>query len=157
VPNQGATVSFVIVDVLVDGLMTNGERSVYPQVVGDLLWAPVLVEQSDDLFPAAQREVKAAARAAPPCRCITVGQIRTIPAIYEFFVALNFSTDSAGGALESTGNLGVGAPAYPKLSDVVPFVLEILSIVVDGKSRASSSIIRFWGVSRRRLVRDRSL
>ena len=49
--NESAAVSLVIVDVLVDGLVTEGEGSVNPQVVGDLLWTPIQFQQSDDVFP----------------------------------------------------------------------------------------------------------
>ncbi len=42
--NESAAVSLVVVDVLVDGLVAEGEGSVNPEVVGDLLWTPVLLQ-----------------------------------------------------------------------------------------------------------------
>ena len=42
--NESASFSLVLVDVLVDSLVTDGERAVHPQVVGDLLWTPILFQ-----------------------------------------------------------------------------------------------------------------
>ena len=48
---QSASAPLLIVDVLVDGLVAYGEGSVDPEVVGDLLGAQVLFQQSDDVIP----------------------------------------------------------------------------------------------------------
>ena len=49
--DEGASASFVIVDVLVDGLVADGEAAVHPQEIGNLLWAPVQLQESNDVFP----------------------------------------------------------------------------------------------------------
>lgn len=42
--NESASVSLVLVDELVDGLVADGEGPMNPEVVGDLLGAPVLFQ-----------------------------------------------------------------------------------------------------------------
>ena len=106
--NESASISLVIVDVLVDGLVTEGEGSVNPQVVGDLLWTPVQFQQSDDVFPEVRGEMKAASFAFPSGGCIAVGQIRSILTVDELLVALKFPGDRTRGTLESPGNIGFG-------------------------------------------------
>ena len=128
--NENAAVSLVIVDVLVDGLVTDDKGSVNPEVVGDLLWAPVLFEQSDDVFPEVGGEVEAASLASSSGSRIAVGQVGAILAIDELLVALKFPTNGTGGALESAGNIGFGLAAYPKLGDVVPFILRELVVSI---------------------------
>jgi hypothetical protein len=92
--NESAAISLVLVDVLVDRLVTHGEGSVESQVVGDLLWAPVLLHQRSDDFPKLRGQVEAASLAFPPSRRIAVGQIRTVPTIDKFLIAFKFATDS---------------------------------------------------------------
>jgi hypothetical protein len=126
--NESAAISLVIVDVLVDGLVTEREGSVNPQVVGDLLWTPVQFQQSDDVFPEAGGKMKAAPFAFPSGGCIAMGQICTILAVDELFVALKFPADSTRGTIESPGNIGFGDAPYPKLGDMIAFVLRELSV-----------------------------
>jgi len=126
--NESAAISLIIVDVLVDGLVTEGEGSVNPQVVGDLLWTPVQFQQSDDVFPEVGGEMKATSFASPSGGCIAVGQIRTILAVDELFVAFEFPADRTWGTIESPGNIGFGRAAYTKFGDVVPFIVRELSI-----------------------------
>ena len=92
--DQGASASLVLVDVLVDCLVTDGEGSVDSQVVGDLFRAPVLLQQSNDAFPKVRGQVEAASLALPSSRCIAVGQVRTVSTINKFLVAFKFPTDS---------------------------------------------------------------
>lgn len=126
--NESASISLVLIDELVNSLVTEGEGSVNPEVVGDLLWTPVQFQQSDDVFPEVGGEMKAASFASPSGGCIAVGQIRTIFPVDELFVALKFPADSTGGTLESPGNIGLGRAAYTKLCDVVPFFVRELSV-----------------------------
>ena len=93
VRDERASASLVIVDVLVDGFVTDGEGSVESQVVRDLFWAPVLLHQRSDDFPETRGQVEAASLALPPSCCVAVGQIRTVPTIDEFLVAFKFPTD----------------------------------------------------------------
>ena len=58
--DEGASASLIIVDVLVDGLVADGAGSVDSQVVRNLLWAPVLLEQTDDVFPELRGQMEAA-------------------------------------------------------------------------------------------------
>jgi hypothetical protein len=126
--NEGAAISLVLIDVLVDSLVAEAEASVHPQVIGDLLGAPVLFQQSDDLFPEVGGEVEAAPLASPPGGGIAVGQVGAIFAIDELLVSLKFPTNRTGRSLESPGDIGFGPATYPKLGDVVPFLLRELSV-----------------------------
>ena len=92
--DERASASLVLVDVLVDSLVTDGEGSVDSQVVGDLLRAPVLLQQRNDVFPEVRGQVKPASLALPSGCCVAVSQICTVPTIDEFFVAFKFPTDS---------------------------------------------------------------
>ena len=92
--NESASVSLIIVDVLVDGLVTYGEGSAESQGVRDLLWAPVLPQQGHDVFPAMGVEVEAAPHTSPPRCCIAMGHVGPVPAIDWLLVASEFPTDS---------------------------------------------------------------
>ena len=126
--NESASISLVLIDVLVDSFVAYGERTVDPQAVRDLLWTPVQLQQSDDLFPEVGGEVKAASFAFASGGCIAVGQVCTILAVDELLIALKFPADSTGGTRESPGNIGFGHAAYTKLGDVVPFIVRELSV-----------------------------
>jgi hypothetical protein len=104
---QSASAPLLIIDVLVDSLVAYGEGSVNLEIVGDLLGAQVLFQQTDDVYPKLGGEVKAASLALPPGRCIAVGYVGTIEAIGDLSVALKFPTDCTGRTLELSGNLGV--------------------------------------------------
>ena len=126
--NESASISLVLIDVLVDSLVTDGEGSVDSHVVGNLLWAPVLFQQSNDGFPEVRSQVEATSFPFTPGSCIAVGQIGAVLTIDELLVAFKFPRNRTGGTLESAGNFGFGPTAYAKLGDVVPFVLRELSI-----------------------------
>ena len=126
--NEGAAISFVIVDELIDGFVADGEGPMNPQVVRDLLGAPVLFQQSDDLFPEVGGEVEAASFASPPGGGIAVGEVGAIFAIDELLVSLKFPRNRTGRSLESPGDIGFGLATYAKLGDVVPFLLRELSV-----------------------------
>ena len=126
--NESPSISLVLIDVLVDSLVTDGEGSVDSQVVGDLLWAPVLFQQSSDGFPEVRGQVEAASFPSAPGSCIAVGQIGAVLTIDELLVAFKFPRNRTGGTLESASNFGFRPTAYAKLGDVVPFVLRELSI-----------------------------
>jgi hypothetical protein len=115
---------------------------VHLQIVGDLLWAPVLFQQSDDVFPEVGGEVEAASFASPPGGCITVGQIGAILAIDELFVAFEFPTNGTGRALESSGNISFGPTAYAELGDVVAFVLRELVVSIHNASLSCRKLMR---------------
>ena len=71
-----------------------------------------------------------ASLALPSSRCIAMGQIGTVPAIDLLLVALKLPTDGTRRAPQSTGNIGAGGVAYPKLGDVVAFVLRELMVSI---------------------------
>ena len=126
--NESASFSLVLIDVLVDSLVTDGEGAVHPEVVGDLLWTPILFQQSDDVVPEVGGEVEAASLAFTPGGCIAVGQIGAVLTIDELLVAFKFPRNRTRGTRESPCNFGFGSTAYAKLGDVVPFVLRELSV-----------------------------
>jgi hypothetical protein len=126
--NESTSISLVLVDVLVDSFVTNGEGAVHPEVVGDLLWTPILFQQSDDVVPEGGRKVKAASFAFTPGSGIAMGQIGAILTIDELLFAFKFPRNRTRGTRESPCNFGFGSTAYAKLSDMVPFVLRELSV-----------------------------
>jgi hypothetical protein len=99
-----------------------------PQEVRDLLWAPVQLQQDNDILPILWGQVKAAAYASPSGGCIAVGRISTISSIDRLFVACKFPADRTGGTLELASDLSVGSTAYPKLRDMVAFILRELKV-----------------------------
>ena len=128
--NESPSISLVLIDVLVDSLVTDGEGSVDPQVVGDLLRAPVLFQQSNDGFPEVRSQVEATSFPFTPGSGIAVGEVRAILTIDELLVAFKFPRNRTRGTLESPCNFCFGPTAYAKLGDVVPFVLRELVVSI---------------------------
>ena len=82
-------------DVLVNGLMVYREICVPHQVVGDLLWAPFLLQKKDDLLPLLCREVGSPTFALPSCGGIAMCQLCTVVGIVVGSIARELAADGA--------------------------------------------------------------
>ena len=123
-----AAIAPVVVNELVDGLVTDLPGALQEKRVGDLFRTPVLLEESNDLLQ--QLGGMAEADSLPPspgCR-IALRQRSAVGSVTVAAIASALPEHSTGRATNGAGDFGYRFAAFPKGGDAVSFFLRELSV-----------------------------
>lgn len=94
-------------------------------MVGDLFWAPFLLQKKDDLLPLLRREVGSPTFASPSCGGIAMCQLCTVVGIVVGSIARELAADGTGRSAQAACDFCVGFSSYQEAVNSISFLLRV--------------------------------